>query len=67
MEIELDPTVGQFVDDRELTAPRRRGHDLLGAESWAAFRAANHAVLEACFGPVLRYRRSAHVAVARKP
>jgi ubiquinone/menaquinone biosynthesis C-methylase UbiE len=67
VELEFSLTVDQFLEDRELSSAGRLALHLLGPDRWARFRAATAEKLRERFGPLLQYRRSAFIVVARKP
>jgi len=67
LDLEMDLTIDQFLEDRELSSAGRRGLDLLGPTRWAEFCAAARERLADLFGPTIVYRRSALIVVGRKP
>ena len=66
VDLDLAPTVEQFVDDRALTPGGRLGRSLLGEQEWARFVAQLRGALESRFGRQLRYSRRAFLVAARK-
>jgi ubiquinone/menaquinone biosynthesis C-methylase UbiE len=67
VDVESSSTVGQFMEDRELTSEGRLARHLLGGEGWARARAAARDRFHARFGSSFRYHRRAFIVVARKP
>jgi ubiquinone/menaquinone biosynthesis C-methylase UbiE len=66
VDLDLAPSVEQFVDDRALTPGGRLGRSLLGEQEWARFVAQLRGALESRFGHRLRYSRRAFIVAARK-
>lgn len=66
VELELAPSVEEFVEDRALTPGGRLGRALLGDQEWARFAALCRDALGSRFGPQLRYSRRAFIVVAGK-
>jgi SAM-dependent methyltransferase len=66
VDLDLAPSVEQFVDDRQLTPGGRLGRSLLGEQEWARFVAHLRGALESRFGRRLRYSRRALLVAAKK-
>jgi len=66
VDLDLAPSVEEFVEDRALTPGGRLGRALLGDQEWARFTARCRDALGSRFGPRLRYSRRAFIVVAGK-
>jgi ubiquinone/menaquinone biosynthesis C-methylase UbiE len=67
VELDFTCTVGQFLEDRELSSAGRLGLHLLGPAEWARFRGAAYDMFHTRFGPSFRYSRRALVVIGTKP
>jgi ubiquinone/menaquinone biosynthesis C-methylase UbiE len=67
VDVELDCTVEQFIQEREFSSSGRLGRHLLGPDGWARFRAGVGEMFQSRFGRSCRYQRRALIAIGTKP
>ena len=67
VDVELDCTAEQFIEDREFSSSGRLGRHLLGPDGWARFRAGVGEMFQSRFGSSCRYHRRALIAIGTKP
>ncbi len=66
VDLRLDLTVEQFVEDREINSGGRLGRHLLGKEKWMEIRERAINILHERFGATIHYSRRALVVIGRK-
>jgi len=66
VDLHLELTVEQFVEDREINSGGRLGRHLLGKEKWMEFRERAIDILRERFGTTIHYSRRALVVIGQK-
>src|SRR5881296_1216499 len=66
VDLRLDLTVEQFVEDREINSGGRLGRHLLGKDKWIEFRERAVNILRDRFGASIHYARRALIVIGQK-
>ena len=66
VDLDVQLSVEQFVEDREINSGGRLGRHLLGNDKWMNFRDGAITILRARFGDTVRYWRRALVVIGQK-